>query len=139
MDSYTQHMPVLQRTTFWSNYMSGLKGSLAARDKVTETVLASPFSQYRAVDVTMYDLIYGEISSVSSFSSHLSPCQQAATVIPGLICPGTRTTGLSTPQYTGGAGLLTTLNTDLSSDTNNKLNIETRKIITKSVKAKINE
>ena len=76
MDSYTQHMPVLQRTTFWSNYMSGLKGSLAARDKVTETVLASPFSQYRAVDVTMYDLIYGEISSVSS--SHLSPLTVSA-------------------------------------------------------------
>ena len=27
-ESYTQHMPTLQRTTFWSNYMSGLKGKI---------------------------------------------------------------------------------------------------------------
>ena len=26
-ESYTQHMPTLQRTTFWSNYMAGLKGN----------------------------------------------------------------------------------------------------------------
>ena len=59
MDSYTQHMPVLQRTTFWSDYMSGLKGSLAARTKVKETAGPSLLSQYRPVDVTVYDLIYG--------------------------------------------------------------------------------
>merc|ERR1711971_1452382 len=62
MDSYTQHMPVLQWTTFWSDYMSGLKGTLAARSKVKDTVVPSLFSQYRAVDVTMYDLIYGSHS-----------------------------------------------------------------------------
>ena len=60
MDSYTQHMPVLQRTSFWSAYMSGLKGSLAARTAHKEPVRTSPLSQYRAVDVTMYDLIYGD-------------------------------------------------------------------------------
>ena len=27
-DSYTQHMPTLQRTTFWSNYMSAIKGDI---------------------------------------------------------------------------------------------------------------
>ena len=62
MDSYTQHMPVLQRTTFWSDYMSGLKGNLAARTPVKETVMPSLLSEFRAVDVTVYDLIYGEIS-----------------------------------------------------------------------------
>ena len=75
MDSYTQHMPVLQRTTFWSDYMSGLKGSLAAREKVKETVMASPLSQYRAVDVTMYDLIYGKIGCALS---HIAPLTVSA-------------------------------------------------------------
>merc|ERR1712141_371706 len=76
MDSYTQHMPVLQRTTFWSDYMSGLKGSLAARTKVKETVMPSLFGQYRAVDVTMYDLIYGretEARSERSGYDHYRP------------------------------------------------------------------
>ena len=79
-DSYTQHMPTLQRTTFWSNYMAGLKGNnemlwhvtrdscdtwrapgtLSARDPEAVVAHVSPFSQYRAVDVTMYDLIYGQ-------------------------------------------------------------------------------
>ena len=59
MDSYTQHMPVLQRTSFWSAYMSGLKGRLAATSPVKDHVMTSPLSQFRAVDVTMYDLIYG--------------------------------------------------------------------------------
>ena len=59
MDSYTQHMPVQQRTTFWINYMSSLKGNLAAKTPAKDLVLPSPLSQYRAVDVTMYDLIYG--------------------------------------------------------------------------------
>ena len=78
-DSYTQHMPTLQRTTFWSNYMSGLKGkisrsfpvtaaitvsqlsgNLSAVDRPAEIREVSPFTQYRAVDVTMHDLIYGE-------------------------------------------------------------------------------
>merc|ERR1712110_74144 len=63
-DSYTQHMPTLQRTTFWSNYMSGLKGNLSAVERPAEIREVSPFTQYRAVDVTMYDLIYG---------SHRSP------------------------------------------------------------------
>jgi len=58
-DYYTQHMPTLQRTTFWSNYMSGIKGNLSVTDP--EVVIQQPslFSQYRPVDVTMYDLIYG--------------------------------------------------------------------------------
>ena len=107
MDSYTQHMPVLQRTTFWSDYMSGLKGSLAAREKVKETVLASPLSQYRAVDVTMYDLIYGKIG-YHSLTLLLSPCQQAGTPGPALRDLATSTTGLSTPPYMGEAGLPTT-------------------------------
>ena len=75
-ESYTQHMPTLQRTTFWSNYMSGLKGwieasfyifwakqlwgNLSAVERPVEIREVSPFTQYRAVDVTMYDLIYGE-------------------------------------------------------------------------------
>jgi len=59
MDSYTQHMPTLQRTTFWANYMSGLKGTLCAVDREIVVQQPSLFNQYRAVDVTMYDLIYG--------------------------------------------------------------------------------
>lgn len=59
MDSLTQHMPVLQRTSFWSAYMSGLKGRLAASSPTKDPVTTSPLSQYRAVDVTMHDLIYG--------------------------------------------------------------------------------
>merc|ERR1739848_277143 len=76
MDSYTQHMPVLQRTTFWSDYMSGLKGNLAARTTLKETVEPSLLSQYRAVDVTMYDLIYGSHTSARperSGYSHYRP------------------------------------------------------------------
>merc|ERR1712029_1007785 len=65
-DYYTQHMPTLQRTTFWSNYMSGLKGNLSAVDRPVGIREVSPFTQYRAVDVTMYDLIYG---------SHRSPAR----------------------------------------------------------------
>ena len=45
-ESYTQHMPTLQRTTFWSNYMSGLKGNNETRvtrvTVVTRDMLQGP-------------------------------------------------------------------------------------------------
>merc|ERR1711981_85995 len=57
--SYSQTFPVLQRCQFWSNYMSALKGPLCADEPTYSLPQPSIWTQYRPVDITLYDLIYG--------------------------------------------------------------------------------
>merc|ERR1712106_60254 len=59
MSSYSDTFPVLQRSKFWSDYMSALKGPLCADEPTYTTAQPSIWTQYRPVDITMYDLIYG--------------------------------------------------------------------------------
>ena len=113
-ESYTRHMPTLQRSTFWSDYMSGLKGwieasfyifwakqlwgNLSAVDKPVEIREVSPFTQYRAVDVTMYDLIYGD-EKVCVRSEIWCGLFQAVIDPPPTPCQGMSSTGLCTLTF----------------------------------------
>merc|ERR1712025_192783 len=63
--SYTQTFPVLQRSQFWSNYMSAIKGPLCAEEPTYTQPAPSIWTQYRPVDITLYDLIYGSPSPPS--------------------------------------------------------------------------
>merc|ERR1712106_685372 len=62
ISGYTQTFPTLQRTQFWSNYMAALKGPLCADVPSYTPSQPSIWTQYRPVDITMYDLIYGNPS-----------------------------------------------------------------------------
>merc|ERR1711962_1100927 len=85
--SYTQTFPVLQRSQFWSNYMAAIKGPLCAEELTYTPPQPSIWTQYRPVDITLYDLIYG------------SPPPLHQTVLPTLTH-----TGLSTQISIGSAG-----------------------------------
>merc|ERR1712128_110300 len=62
MSSYSDTFPVLQRSKFWSDYMSALRGPLCADEPTYTMAQPSIWTQYRPVDITLYDLIYGSPS-----------------------------------------------------------------------------
>ncbi|XP_023349013.1 uncharacterized protein LOC111717799 isoform X1 [Eurytemora carolleeae] len=59
LDIYTSNIPLTQKARFWSDFVSSLKGDLVAKEK---SIMFTPslFSMYKPMDVTLYDIIYGE-------------------------------------------------------------------------------
>merc|ERR1711963_249411 len=71
LDTFTQHMPILKGSQFWPNYMSALRGPLNAEDVVrAPSRELSIWKEYRPVDITMCDLIYGSPSSSSALNQY---------------------------------------------------------------------
>merc|ERR1711892_1613001 len=70
MSSYSDTFPVLQRSKFWSDYMSALKGPLCADEPTYTLAQPSIWTQYRPVDITLYDLM---VTISTSTRPHLLP------------------------------------------------------------------